>query len=996
MLAVRANARTASILVTYADASADAVTAAIEDAVSSFSTLEVRADEASATTPRGELVVAWDRLSIDDVAARLECRPGLLGLDEAGARARITRWGRNVLSVRPPRSALSIVGSQLKSAPVLLLAGSAVLSIATHGVADAVAILVVLVANATIGYVTESSAERTILELEKPSPRIARVRRTEGERDIDADGLVPGDVIVLGPAMLVPADVRIASCDGLRIDESTLTGESEPATKTSALARGEGAVDEYVPLGDRANMAFRGTLVTGGTGLGIVVATGASTEIGRIQAMAGELSRPVTPMQRQLAELGTHLAIASGIVCAGVFVAGWLRGQSSAKMLQTALSLAVAAVPEGLPTVATTTLALGIRRMRSSGVLVRRLDAIETLGAVQIVCFDKTGTVTENRMSVVEIVRGDGLFEVDGNVLDRSSRPVVSVEPDPHSDLLLRVLVLCSLTTSERDESGRVKLSGSPTEVALAQWSLDAGLDLEAVRSEFPIERMRERAEARMWMDTLHRDGDGVFLAVKGRPNEVLGLCRHVQDDRGVRELDDIERSRILSHNERMAGDALRVLGVAYARADDAIDTRELVWLGLVAMTDPPRCGVPNSIERLRSAGVATAMLTGDQTRTAIAIGRRIGLTGGSSADGIDALDATVLERLPPDELRALVARVQVFSRVSPAHKLAIVQALQRVGFVVAMTGDGVNDSPALKAADVGIAMGGGGAPVAREVAAVVLRDDDLASILEAIEEGRAIHDDIKKAVHFVLATNLGEILLTAAQVGFALGSTLSPMQLLWINLLTDVLPELALAAQPPESSVLTRPPRPKRQPMFDRRELLAIALEGAIITGGAVGALAFTTCRARSERAGTVAFTTLTCAQLLHAFSARSTEHSIFDGDAPKAERAERPYVSWSVALTGGMQVVSSLVPATRRMLGTLPLSIADWAVVGLGSLAPLLLNEAIKRRRSRVLVASSLSARRSSALRSIARRLRATPRARVAHRGSVLARWAESLRSP
>jgi P-type Ca2+ transporter type 2C len=1017
VVAVHANARTATVLVTFTpDASADAVAAAFGDVVSGWGPGEAEPDDDVARGPNGEPEAGWHRLSTQEVAAKLESN--VEGLDAAGVRARLERWGRNALTVREPRSAVSILLSQLKSIPVVLLAGSAVVSVATGGVADAVAILAVVVANATIGYVTESSAERTILELEKPSRRTARVRRDGVEREIDADELVPGDVIVLGreQAMLVPADLRIVSCDDLMIDESTLTGESAPVAKRAGRIDLFDAShdDEYLPLGDRVNMAFRGTLVSGGSGLGMVVATGASTEIGRIQAMAGELSRPETPMQRQLAQLGTHLAVVSGFVCGGVFIAGWLRGYATAKMLQTALSLAVAAVPEGLPTVATTTLALGIRRMRSSGVLVRRLDAIETLGAVQIVCFDKTGTVTENRMSVVEVLRGGQLLHVEGKTL-RSARSKDDVsrvlENDEHLELLLRVLVLCSMTTAarEKDKEGRQigRIRGSPTEVALAQLAIDAGLDFERERARFPLDRIRDRAEARAWMDTLHHDRDGVLLAVKGRPTEVLELCRYAQHGSDVKVLEDTERRRIVAENDRMAGDALRVLGVAYARTEDAIEERGLVWLGLVAMTDPPRQGVVDAIGRLHSAGVSTAMITGDQTPTALAIARRIGLThAGPNGEGIDALDSTALGQLRPEKLRALVSRVQVFSRVSPAHKLAIVQALQRAGLVVAMTGDGVNDSPALKAADVGIAMGSAGAPVAREVAAVVLRNDDLATILAAIEQGRTIHDDIKKAVHFILATNLGEILLTAAQVGLGLGSTLSPMQLLWINLLTDVLPELALAAQPPESSVLARPPRPKDRPMFDRRELIGIALEGATITGGAVGAFAWSARTSRPERAGTVAFTALTCAQLLHAFSARSTEHTIYDAN-DDVERS--PWVSRSVELTAGMQVVCSLIPATRRVLGTVPLSVADWTAVGIGSLAPLLINEAIKLKRFRTgpsngahahpmsvrLVTGAVRAPSAGRLRAMARRLRQSrPKTQTRQGPSILSRWSRSLR--
>ncbi len=883
----------------------------------------------------------WHRLDAAHVVAMLES-DAEKGLDEAAAHARLARYGRNVLSVRGPRSPVAIFVDQLKSVPLLLLAGSAIVSLATGGVADAVAITAVIAANATIGFVTESGAERTILELERPARRTARVRRAGETIEIDAEELVPGDVVILDRSSFVPADVRLLETHELAVDESTLTGESVPVTKDSARIEGEG----YLPLAEHVNMAFRGTLVTGGWGVGVVVATGPATELGRIQAMAGGLARPVTPMQEQLARLGTQLVIVSGAVCAGVFAIGLIRGYGLVRMVQTALSLAVAAVPEGLPTVATTTLALGVRRMRAAGVLVRRLDAIETLGGVQIVCFDKTGTVTENRMSVVEVLAGRRLLHVRDGALVDEGEPV-SLADDPDVAMLLRVLLLCSATTldPERVDAPAVdRLQGTPTEVALARLAIDAGLDLEELRARLPVIDMRERSATRMWMHTLHEDGAGVLLAVKGRPTDVLALCSRVADGGEERDLDEDERARILAENERMAGDALRVLGVACARARDAVDRRDLVWLGLVGMTDPPRAGIERTIARLHRAGIATAMITGDQSATAVAIARKIGL----AHDGkLESLDSTALEALEPEVLKSLARRVQVFSRVSPAHKLAIVQALQSAGLVVAMTGDGVNDSPALKAADVGVAMGGaGGTPAAREVAAVVLRDDDLAQLLPAIEQGRTIQDDITKAVRFILATNLGEILLTTAQVTFGVGTTLSPIQLLWINLLTDVLPELALAVQPPESQVLSRPPRPKGRPMFERRDLARIALEGAIITSGAIGASGWCALRGGPERASTMAFTTLACAQLLHTLSARSTEHSIYDG-GPRL--SHNPWIPISIAGTIGLQVLGGALPATRRVLGTVRLGLADWGLVALGSVLPLLANEALKLLRRR-----------------------------------------------
>ncbi len=562
----RADARTATVLVTFAkDIGVDAVEAKLDAALRELDETDLhrtpgarapiaggalapfaawlRSTLRSPGHPRepapgeGEqqLELEWHRLGAQRVVRSLESADA--GLDDASARMRLQRFGPNVLGGREPRSAVAIVLGQLASVPNALLTGTALLSLATGGVADAVAIFAVMLINTGIGYTTESRAERTILELERPARRTARVRRGGAIREVDASELVPGDVITLGGVMFVPADVRLLTSDGLMIDESTLTGESVPVAKDAARVGTEG----YVPLAERFNMAFRSTLVTSGSGVGVVVATGQATELGRIQSLAGATDRPVTPMQAQLARLGTQLVVLSGVVCTGVFFIGWARGYGLVRILKTALSLAVAAVPEGLPTVATTTLSLGIHPMRGVGVLVRRLDAIETLGAVQMICFDKTGTVTENRMSVVEVVAGRRQLVVENGALVDGQRRA-SPSRDPALDMLLRVLLLCSEAKIDEGAESRpdaradgsvatargVALRGSPTEVALARLAIDAGLDLEKLRARFPLVRIRERSESRMWMDTLHLDGEGRLLAVKGRPTDVLALASRV------------------------------------------------------------------------------------------------------------------------------------------------------------------------------------------------------------------------------------------------------------------------------------------------------------------------------------------------------------------------------------------------------------------------------------------------------------------------------------
>ncbi len=539
-------------------------------------------------------------------------------------------------------------------------------------------------------------------------------------------------------------------------------------------------------------------------------------------------------------------------------------------MFRTATSLGVAAVPEGLPTVAVTTLALGLARMRREHVIVRQLAAVEALGSVQVLCLDKTGTLTLNRMTVASVELGLSMFQVDqGKLVSAEGH---SVSPDsPDLQQLLLLSVLCSEVKIEQAQ-GLYVLSGSPTESALVQLALDTGMDAKARRIAHPRVEMQRRAHARSYMTTLHETQDGVLLAVKGRPCEVLALCSFYLRDGQRRPIGEQERAQIDADNQRMAGRALRVLGFAY---DDRSSPQEespqgLVWLGLVGMEDPTRVGAKDVIAQFQRAGVHTVMITGDQSATAQAVGQQIGLANGGGK--LEIVDSTTLDSVDAHVLEALTQRADVFARVSPAHKLQIVRALQRSGLVVAMTGDGINDGPALKAADVGIAMGVAGSSAAREVADVVLEDDDLRSLVRAIEQGRTIYDDIRKAVHFILATNLSEILYTFVSVSRCDDEPLSPFQLLWINLLTDVLPELALAMQPSEVNVLETPPRHPAQPMFNKTDALRIALEGTVITGSALSAYLWTAQRAgMGPRARTVGFTSLTLAQLLHAVSARS-----------------------------------------------------------------------------------------------------------------------------
>jgi len=893
-----------------------------------------RAQERNGTAPAPpseDAGPAWHVAELPEVLALLGIeRP--TGLTDAEAEKRRADEGSNALKPPPRRSEVGIFVDQLKSTPVAMLGASALFSAATGGIGDALAITAVLGINAGLGYVTESGAERTIASLTNtPQPSVP-VLRNGVTRHVAVEDIVRGDLLVVQSGVFIAADARLTESHDLTVDESSLTGESVPVLKTAV------ALDhDHTPLSERTNMLYRGTLATGGSGLALVVATGPSTEIGQIQSLASGVEVQKTPMQTQLDRLGGQLALGATLACAATMGVGLLRGQALVPMLRTAVSLGVAAVPEGLPTVAITTLALGLSRMREERVIVRQLSAVETLGAVQVVCLDKTGTLTVNRMTVVAAQAGLDTFEVRaGSFVLAGERTPLAVRPNLAR--LLEVAVLCN-EVELSEERGVLLLSGSPTEAALVQVALDTGFDVGGARASHPILSTLRRTEKRNFMSTYHEGPRGPLLAVKGRPSEVLAMCSRYFDGERELTLDAGKRAQIETENERMAGRALRVLGFAACEGRDSHDETpsELLWLGLVGMEDPPRDGVADVMRRFHRAGVRTVMITGDQSATALAVGKQVGLSRNSQ---LEIIDSTRLDCIDPTLLSSLAQRADVFSRVSPAHKLQIVKALQDAGYVVAMTGDGVNDGPALKAAHIGIAMGGGGSNVAREVADVVLENDELDTLVVAIEQGRTIYEDIRKAVHFILATNLSEILYTFTCVASGLGEPLAPMQLLWINLMTDIFPELALAVEPAESDVLARPPRDPARPMFTQADLWRIGGEGTAITAGALAAYFWTLGRGGPGQAGSVGFTALTFAQLLHAVSARSETHSIFD----PGHLAKNPWLPIALGGTVVLQLAASFVPGLRTLLGARPLRAADWGVALLSAGVPFLVNETLK----------------------------------------------------
>jgi Ca2+-transporting ATPase len=851
------------------------------------------------------------------------------GLSTRAAQVRLEALGENKLPQSQVHSPLKIFAAQMGSLPVMLLLGSSALSLVTGGVADAAIMLGVVLVNASIGFATENQTNRTIKSLTTLGERDATVLRDGVAQKVPIESLVPGDILSLSAGDQIPVDGRVLLASQFTVDESSLTGESVPVTK--ALDK----LPTKTSLAERANMIYRGTVVTTGRATSIAVATGAETEIGKIQQMLSESEQPETPLQGQLRILGNQLVLMTGVVCGGVLIVGLLRRHPFLTMLKTAVSLAVAAIPEGLPAVATTTMALTVMKMRKHNMLVRKIDAVETLGAVQIICLDKTGTLTLNRMTVTQAFTHIGPHDFS------EIKTAGDFEPDSEIGWLLRIAVLCN-DSHYVANGAKSRLYGSPTENALIELAQKLAVSPDAIRETYPRIKTEYRSEGRSWMNTLHQTAHQQWLlAVKGRPEDVLAHCTHIQTGDEIKPLSPALRSILAERNFRMANDSLRVLAFAYRLSDRECKTEKLVWVGLTGMTDPERPGARELIAKFHRAGIKTVMLTGDQAPTATAIAKKLNLSG---RDEIRVMDSSSLETEDLKSLSRVIEGVDVFARVTPSHKLRIVEAMQSTGKVVAMTGDGINDGPALKAADIGIAMGGNGTEMAREVGDIVLKEDDLNTVLAAVEQGRTTYDNVRKSIHFVLATNLSEVLVVFGAVSVTGGHPLSAMQLLWINLVTDIFPALALSMEAPESEVLNRPPREARAAVFSRSDTGRIAKEAGVMTVGALASFAYGVAKyGFGAQAQTMAFSNLTSAQLLHAYSCRSETESIFEPSSRPANRA----LQISMATGFLLQCASLWVPGVRRLLGTARLSPVDLLFSQGFAVANFLIYETAKYRR-------------------------------------------------
>ena len=889
--------------------------------------VQASANAASANTEP----LAWHALEADE--ALEELRTGTGGLDEKEVAERLETYGEN--RQRPPqqRSRWARLISQFRNLLIFLLLGAAVVTaLLGHWIDTAVIVAVVLV-NAVIGYIQEGKAESAMAAIRGLLSPEAVVRRARRRQTIAAAGVVPGDILLLEPGAKVTADIRLVSAQGLAVDESALTGESVPVSK---------AVDPVAAecsLGDRYSMAFAGTLVTAGEGAGVVVATGEQTELGQVTEMLSSVEGVTTPLLRHLDRLGRQLAVI--IVATGTLtaLAGiLLHGFSMVEMFMAAVGLAVAAIPEGLPAIVTITLALGVQRLAARNAIVRRLPAVETLGAVTVICSDKTGTLTRNEMTVRELLLADGVHAVDDP--GGEHEPAADLAEQPVVKRLAAAVSLCSDATVHRKASEEVAISGDPMEAALLNFAEHMGVDVQALRESAPRDDGIPFDAAHRYMASLNTLEDGQRLLVKGAPEAIVPRCTAMWTEAGSAPLD----AQAWHHKaEAMAGRGLRLLAVAERVIDGTAPDLHagggpegLVLLGLVAIIDPPREEAITAVAACQGAGIRIKMITGDHARTAAAIGDQLGLgklERGLTGSDLDALD---------DEAFARAAReTAVFARVSPEHKLRLVKALQASGEVVAMTGDGVNDAPALKRADVGVAMGRGGTDAARESAEMVLADDNFATIEAAVREGRVIYDNIVKSILFILPTNAAQALLLVVAVlaGFMLPIT--PVQILWVNMITAVTLALALAFEPPEDNVMARAPRSTKASLIPAGLGSRLLLVAAAMVAGTLGLFLFELEAGRPlAEARTLAVNTLVLFEVWFLLSARRLRA----GSLNRSGLFENPYVLLAGAFIIVAQLLFTYAAPMQLLFDTRALGADAWLLALLVSLPVIVLAEGHK----------------------------------------------------
>lgn len=862
------------------------------------------------------------------------------GLTEKEVKNRRRKYGSNRLRKAESRSAWKIFIEQFRSLVVILLVAAAAVSFVFGEVIEAIAIAAVIAINAAIGFFTELRAVRSMEALQEMGQPSVRVRRAGKIREISAEDIVPGDLVILESGDVVSADLRLMEAAKLQANESALTGESVPVSKKSEPIEGN------TPLAERDNMLFKGTAVTRGSGEGIVVATGMETELGQISSLVEEAEEEITPLEERLDELGQRLVWVTLTIAAVIAVTGILVGKDVFLIVETAIALAVATVPEGLPIVATIALARGMWRMANRNALINRLSAVETLGATNVICTDKTGTLTENRMTVTEMLVPGEKLEVTGEGLQiegQFNRDGQAIDPRDHEVLrqTLRVGVLCNNASLQMDQE-EDKAVGEPMEVALLVAGLKAGMKRNELLEDLPEVREVAFDPDTKMMATFHKEDGRYRVAVKGAPEAVLLACSAVLSEGGEKSMGERDRDYWLEQNEHMADEGLRVLALATKQtgSDEDDPYEDLTLLGLTGLLDPPREEVRPALDACKSAGIRVIMVTGDHPVTARKIALAVNLV---QENGVEVVLGSKIK--PVDQLesaeRQRILDAQILARVSPEQKLDLITLHQENGAIVAMTGDGVNDAPALKKADIGVAMGQRGTEVAKEAADMVLRDDAFSTIVVAVRQGRVIFENIRKFVFYLLSCNISEIMVISLASLVNAPLPIRPLQILFLNLVTDVFPALALGVGEGDPAIMNHPPRDPEEPVLARRHWSGIAGYGLIITISVLGifALALTSFGMTTQKAVTISFLTLAAAQLWHVFNMRDPDSKVI-----RNEVTQNIYVWGALVLTIGLLIAAVYLPGLSTLLQTVDPGVDGWIMVFIASVIPLIIGQILK----------------------------------------------------
>ena len=853
----------------------------------------------------------WQTLEKNDVIRRLNTKERE-GLTEEEVKIRQTKYGKNKLKDKKKESLIIKFIKQFNDFMIITLIIASIISAVIskmqgeNDYVDSIIIIGIVIFNALMGVIQEAKAEKSIEALKQMTPQITKVIRNGKTTEINAEDLVKGDIVILETGNFIPADCRIIESHNLKIEESSLTGEAEPSLKEANII-----CKKDIPLGDMKNMAFMASTVVNGTGKAIVTETGMETKVGQIANMIIEDEAPETPLQKKLGEVGKILGIACLAICIIIFIIGLIKKIEPIEMFMTAVGLAVAAIPEGLPAIVTIMLSIGVTKMAKRNSIIRKLPAVETLGSSNVICSDKTGTLTQNKMKVVEV---------------KSKNPKFIIT-------MATLCTDCEITVENNQE----KVIGEPTEKAIVEEGLHIGCNKKETEKIF--QRINEIPfdSNRKMMTTIHRIGSKYRIICKGAPDVLLDKCTkevlEIGDSQDIK-VKTLDKLKIKNENEQMAHKALRVIAVAFkdvtelpSKIDSSTIENNLTFVGLIGMIDPPREGVKEAVKTCKTAGIKTVMITGDHLETAKAIAKDLGILN----NGEKAITGQELDKMTQEQLEKNIKEYSVFARVTPEHKVRIVKAWQRNGAVVAMTGDGVNDSPALKNANIGIAMGKNGTDVAKNAADIILTDDNFVTIVEAVKQGRNIYDNIKKAVHFLLSTNIGEIVTIFVGLILGLKSPLLAIQLLWINLVTDSLPAIALGLEKPEKDIMKRKPIDSKKGIFANGLWNKIILEGTMI--GVLTLVAFSIGNKyyTLEVARTMAFLSIGFLELIHSINVKN-EKSIFETGL-----FENKYLVGSFVLGIFVQAIVVVVPAFAKVFEVVPLSLTQWIITIAISILPI-----------------------------------------------------------